>query len=217
MVSGLATKAISRKVLRPSGLASLARRRRSGSVRRTRPPSFSRKTRFSSFRYAQERGSSCRLDWLPRYDRWRTPNALRLRIRKAWDYRELGLERVGERRRRQTERARLGYPNPVHRARLFERALAGGRRTYEEVAAEFGVTRAAVCQYLAIINRLPADAVRAVDGERDPARLRSLSMKALVRVARMGTEEAREAALDALLRDGASSEAREPSRDACAR
>jgi hypothetical protein len=38
----------------------------------------------------------------------------------------------------------------VHRPRLFERALAGGRPTYEDVAAELGVPRVAVCQDLAI-------------------------------------------------------------------
>jgi predicted transcriptional regulator len=32
--------------------------------------------------------------------------------------------------------------------------FADGRRTYQQVADRFGVTRAAVCQYLAIIKRL---------------------------------------------------------------
>jgi len=49
---GLAMQAISRSASHPSGFASLARRRRSGSVSRTRPPSFSRRRLFSSLRYA---------------------------------------------------------------------------------------------------------------------------------------------------------------------
>jgi hypothetical protein len=61
------------------------------------------------------------------------------------------------------------------------------------------VTRAAVCQYLAIVKRLPPEAVRAVEAERDPARLRKFSMKSLVRIARMtGGDQARRAALAAL-------------------
>jgi DNA-binding transcriptional regulator YdaS (Cro superfamily) len=83
----------------------------------------------------------------------------------------------------------------VHRARLYERALEGGRRTYAEVAAKFGVTRAAVCQYLTIVRRLPADAVAAVEAEVAPARLPTLSMKRLVGIARLGTVEAQRAAL----------------------
>jgi hypothetical protein len=61
------------------------------------------------------------------------------------------------------------------------------------------VTRAAVCQYLAIVKRLPAEAVRTLEAESDPARLRELSMKSLVRIARMsGDDETRWAALEAV-------------------
>ena len=83
-----------------------------------------------------------------------------------------------------------------NRARVYVRALAGGRRTYEEVAADFGVTRAAVCQYLAIVRRrLPADVIAAAEGEGEPSRLRSLSMKRLVGIARLSTDEARREAV----------------------
>lgn len=50
--SALAMQAMSRSPLRLGSCPSLARRLRSGLVRRTRPASFSRRTRFYSFRYA---------------------------------------------------------------------------------------------------------------------------------------------------------------------
>jgi ParB-like chromosome segregation protein Spo0J len=81
---------------------------------------------------------------------------------------------------------------------VYERELDGGRRTYQEVADRFGVTRAAVSQYLAIVKRLPDDVVRAVEAETSPTRLRALSMKRLVRIARLSTEEARRAAVTAV-------------------
>jgi len=43
--------------------------------------------------------------------------------------------------------------------------LAGGRRTYQQVADQFGLTRAAVCQYVTIVKRLPGDVVRAIEAE----------------------------------------------------
>ena len=136
---------------------------------------------------------------LPRPDGRRTPSALRLHIRRAWNYQVLGLGRVGKRRQRRAERERRGYPNPVHRAREYERALAGGRRTYQQVADRFAVTRSAVCQYLTIIKRLPADLVQAVEAETNPARRRALSMKRLVGIARLDSDEARRAAVAGLL------------------
>lgn len=121
-----------------------------------------------------------------------------MRIQKDWNYRVLGLEGAEKRRRLRLGREdRVGAP-AIHRARAFQAALNGGRRSYGELATEFGVTRAAVCQYLAIVDRLPMDALRALEGERDPARLRKASMKALVRIARIRDEDAQRAALDAL-------------------
>jgi hypothetical protein len=35
--------------------------------------------------------------------------------------------------------------NPIERAHLYEAALAGGRKSYRDVAEEFGVTREAIC------------------------------------------------------------------------
>jgi len=77
--------------------------------------------------------------------------------------------------------------------------LAGGRRTYQQVADRFAVTRSAVCQYLTIIKRLPADLVQAVEAETNPARRRALSMKRLVGIARLDSDEARRAAVAGLL------------------
>jgi hypothetical protein len=81
---------------------------------------------------------------------------------------------------------------------VYERELASGLRTYQQVADRFGVTRAAVCQYLAIIKRLPTDLVRAIEVETNPDRLRALSLKRLVRIARLDTEEARRTAVAAV-------------------
>jgi hypothetical protein len=140
---------------------------------------------------------------LPNYDTRRTPLRLRLTIRRAWTYQVLGLERpIGRRRQRRADLDQRGWPNAVRQARAYEQDLADGRRTYQQVADRFGITRAAVCQYLAIIKRLPNDVVRAVEAETSPTRLRALSMKRLVEIARLDTEEAKRAALAALLDAG---------------
>lgn len=110
--------------------------------------------------------------------------------------------RIGKRRQRRAELERRGWPNPVHRARVYERALAGGRRTYQQVADQFGVTRAAVCQYMTIIDRLPADLVDAVDAETDSTHVRGLSMKRLLRIARLSGDAAQRAAVADLLAHG---------------
>jgi hypothetical protein len=106
-----------------------------------------------------------------------------------------GLVRTSKRRlRREARRARGGF-NPVRRAREYEVAWGRGQRTYEEVAAVFGVTRAAVCQYLVLLHRLPSEIVARIEAESDPARLRDLSLRRLVRIARLLDPADRRAAL----------------------
>jgi len=100
---------------------------------------------------------------------------------------------------RRAELERRGWPNAIHRAREYERELAGGRRTYQQVADQFGVTRAAVCQYMTIVKRLPDDVVRVIEEETSQGRLRVLSMKRLVGIARLHTKDARRTAVEAVL------------------
>jgi hypothetical protein len=88
-----------------------------------------------------------------------------------------------------------GCSNPIRRAREYEAARADGRRTDEEVAAIFGVTRAAVCQYLGLLQRLPPEVLARVEVESDPARLRDLSLRRLVRIAGLRDPADRRAAL----------------------
>jgi hypothetical protein len=66
------------------------------------------------------------------------------------------------------------------------------------VAAVFGVTRAAVCQYLVLLERLPSEVLARVEVESDPARLRDQSLRRLVRIARLRDPAARRAALSCL-------------------
>jgi hypothetical protein len=113
----------------------------------------------------------------------------------TWSCTTPGLIRTSKRRlRREARRAASGF-NPIRRAREYEAARADGPRTYEEVAALFGVTRAAVCQYLVLLDRLPAKILARVEAERDPDRLRGLSLKRLLRIARLPNPRQRRAAL----------------------
>jgi hypothetical protein len=107
------------------------------------------------------------------------------------------MDRAKRRDRREARLAR-GYPNPIAKARQFEAVRAGGALTYEEVAARFGVTRAAVCLYLTLLQRLPPAFVAAVEAERDPLRLRALSLKRLLGVARLPSDAAQRRGMAAL-------------------
>lgn len=133
-----------------------------------------------------------------------TNQALRLRFVLPWTAAALGLERTSKRRRRRAERLARGYPNPIAKARVYEAALAGGG-SYAEAARRFGVTREEVCQYVALVRRLPAGFVREVEAERDPIALRGLSLRRLLSIARERDGRARSEALrrlrDKLSRD----------------
>ncbi len=87
---------------------------------------------------------------------------------------------------RRQERLAKGYPIAISRARIYEAGVAEGASA-AEVARRYGVTRAEVCQYLALVDRLPPDVVTAVEQERDPARLRLLSLRRLLGIARLPT------------------------------
>jgi hypothetical protein len=124
---------------------------------------------------------------LPIYDSSRTPGAFRLGIQIPWSYQLLGLDRLPRKRavRRAAFLARE-VPNPILKARKYEAALASGSRSYREVAQEFGVTAAEICQYIALVRRLPADLVRKMETEKRPDVLRRFSYRKLLAIARRG-------------------------------
>lgn len=51
------------------------------------------------------------------------------------------------------------------------------------VARAYGVTRASVCQYLTLLRRLPAEVLAEVEVEKDPARLKQLTLRKLLEAA----------------------------------
>ncbi len=77
---------------------------------------------------------------------------------------------------------------------VHEAALAEPSATYRTVAQRFQVTREEVCQYMVVLRRLPADLRAMVEQERDPARLRTLSLRQLLRIARLPSAGARRSA-----------------------
>jgi hypothetical protein len=85
---------------------------------------------------------------------------------------------------------------------VYERELAGGRRTYQQVADRFGVTRAAVCQYMTIINRLPTELVEALEAQTGSTPVRGFSVKRLLRIARLSGDAAQRAAVADVLAGG---------------
>ncbi|HVP66854.1 MAG TPA: hypothetical protein VMT17_06290 [Anaeromyxobacteraceae bacterium] len=112
-----------------------------------------------------------------------------------WSRASLGLERS-----RRRERAAVTPPNVVARARELERALAQ-LGTAAEVARVHGMTPAGVSQYLTVARRLPADFLAGMEIETSPARLRKVSLRTLVEIAREEREGKRSERLAALLGD----------------
>jgi DNA-directed RNA polymerase sigma subunit (sigma70/sigma32) len=102
-----------------------------------------------------------------------------------WSFQALGLERLaGKRALRRAVMLARGFPNPIAKARKYQAALAGGTRSYREVAEEFGVTREEVCQYMTLLRRLPAELVHAVETETRPEIMRTMSYRRLLAQAR---------------------------------
>lgn len=77
-------------------------------------------------------------------------------------------------------------PNPLARARELQAALKK-HGTAAGVARAFGVTGASVCQYLTLLRRLPPELLAEVEGEKDPAKLRAYTLRALLRGTRRRT------------------------------
>ena len=114
----------------------------------------------------------------------------------------MGWGRVNKRRLRATERMQKSWPNPIPRARLYHQALKA-EGSYGKVAKKFAVTREEVCHYVTVVKRLPADMVMAVEGEQDPHQQRRFSLRALLRIARLGNLERQRTAFRKLTRDPA--------------
>lgn len=77
-------------------------------------------------------------------------------------------------------------PNPVVRARELQAALEK-LGTAAGVARAYGVTRARVCQYLAILRRLPPEVLATVEREKDPVKAKAFTLRRLLRRARKAT------------------------------
>jgi len=89
-------------------------------------------------------------------------------------------------------------PNPMVRARVYAAAIRGGARSYAQVAQEFGVAREEVCQYVALVRRLPSEVVVHLEegfGESCPS---SMSLRALLRIARLPSDAAKRDAFNHL-------------------
>ncbi len=70
---------------------------------------------------------------------------------------------------------------------MYEAALAEPGASYRTIAQRFGATREEVCQYMVVLKRLPAELRAVVEQETDPSRLRTLSLRRLLRIARLSS------------------------------
>ena len=90
-------------------------------------------------------------------------------------------------------------PNPVVRARELQAALER-HGTASEVARALGLTRAGVSQYLTLLRRLPPDLLDRVESEQEPARLREMSLRNLMAIAKIERAGERRLRLRALVK-----------------
>jgi hypothetical protein len=122
---------------------------------------------------------------LPICDSSRTTLGVLIDLQVHWSFQALGLIRPsGKRALQHAAFLARDVPNSIAKARKYEVAVAGGTRTYQEVAREFGVTREEVCQYLTLLRRLPADLVASIETETRAEVLRTLSYRRLLAQAR---------------------------------
>jgi hypothetical protein len=118
------------------------------------------------------------------------------------------LERENKRETRRRDRLARAYPNPIAKARRYEAALADEGASYRTVARQFRVTREEVCQYMALLRRLPNDVRSRVESEREPIRLRSFSLRRLLEIARLPSDAAKRSAFAAVTSGGDNHECR---------
>ena len=99
-----------------------------------------------------------------------------MRVVVPWDRVALGLELP-------VLPGRL-LPNPVVRARELQAALER-HGTAAGVARAYGVTGASVRQDLTLLRRLPAEVLAEVEVEKDPEKLRRLTLRRLLESTRV--------------------------------
>jgi hypothetical protein len=92
-------------------------------------------------------------------------------------------------------------PNPIERARLYDRAQRPGM-SYADVAAVFGVTREEVCQYVTLVRRLPDDIVDELASRDAHHTRRAPSLRNLLRIARMPSASMQRVAFSVLCNQG---------------
>ena len=78
--------------------------------------------------------------------------------------------------------------NPIRVARKYEAFLQAGERSYADAAREFDVSRPTVCQYMALVQRLPADFVSWLEAQEDALILACFRKSRLMDIARLDTE-----------------------------
>ncbi|HTP29811.1 MAG TPA: hypothetical protein VMK12_29645 [Anaeromyxobacteraceae bacterium] len=94
-------------------------------------------------------------------------------------------------------------PNPVVRAREIQRALEE-HGTAADVARDLRFTNAGVSQYLTILRRLPPDLLDRVEAEQEPNRLKEMSLRKLLAIAKVERAGERRQRLLALVKRPAS-------------
>lgn len=102
--------------------------------------------------------------------------------------------------------SRQGRENPIRVAeRLREEFDRAKYRTYAQLADHFGVTRATVTYYMALLTKLPDDFVAWLRSSDDPEVLGCFCERRLRPIARLGSDHAKVIALRHLVREGVES------------
>jgi hypothetical protein len=109
-----------------------------------------------------------------------------MELKVPWTAGAMGWERSNQRKIRSALVRERGWPNPVHRARIYEEALER-LGSYGRVGREFGVSRIEVCHYVTLVKRLPPDIVTFVEQLGDPMQDRRYTLRALLKIARLPT------------------------------
>ncbi|MFC1707115.1 hypothetical protein ACFL59_09915 [Planctomycetota bacterium] len=96
----------------------------------------------------------------------------------------------------------LEQPNPIATADRFLAELQRGSiHIYAQVAEHFGVSRAKVCYYVALVTRLPAEFVEWLRAVNDPRVLRHLTERRLRPLTRIEDKDAQRSELAKLVEE----------------
>jgi hypothetical protein len=101
------------------------------------------------------------------------------------------------------KRQKLPYTNPICFALSLRKRLNSEEgMTQEKLGAEFRITRARVCQYLALLRELPRDCISALECCRDAGLLKSITERRLRRIAAIKSVKEQREMIRELLQDG---------------